>query len=77
MENNLKTLKELREAREKTLSEVAARMGISIAFVSYLESGKRNLSINNAAKFARIYNVTLDEVYRLYKGSVRKKEKAS
>jgi len=61
------TLKELREVRKITLKELAGSLGITVAQASYLENGKRALSLDKAAKMAEIYNTTIDNIYKLVK----------
>ena len=61
------TLKELREVRKITLKELAGSLGVTVAQASYLENGKRALSLDKAAKMAEIYNTTIDNIYKLVK----------
>lgn len=61
------TLKELREATKITLKELAKTLGVTVAQASYLENGKRALSLDKAAKMAEIYNTTIDNIYKLVK----------
>lgn len=61
------TLRELREGRKITLKELAKNLGVTVAQASYLENGKRALSLDKAAKMAEIYNTTIDNIYKLVK----------
>lgn len=61
------TLRELREGRKITLKELAESLGVTVAQASYLENGKRALSLDKAAKMAEIYNTTIDNIYKLVK----------
>lgn len=61
------SLKELREVRKITLKELAESLGVTVAQASYLENGKRKISLDKAAKMAEIYNTTIDNIYKLVK----------
>ena len=55
-------IKVWREYRELTQQKVAEEIGISIPFVSQLETGKRNASIDVMKKMALILNVDIDDL---------------
>lgn len=58
-------LKQLRINKGLLQKEVASKVGISKAFYSMIESGKRVCSIHNGSKIASILDVSLDEFYNL------------
>ncbi|MBF4769459.1 helix-turn-helix domain-containing protein [Nocardioides agariphilus] len=55
-------LKELRQRREITLTELADETGISISTLSRLETGLRRPTLEQLLPLARSYGVTLDEL---------------
>lgn len=56
-------LRELRRGRGWTLQELAARSGLSRAFLSRLESGNRQASIAAALTLSRIFDVSLASLF--------------
>jgi len=58
-------LRELRQQRGLTLQELAARSGLSKAFLSRLESGSRQASISAALTLCRIFNVSLASLFEV------------
>lgn len=54
MTNDLKWLKEARQARRLTTYEVAAKAGISQGYYSQIENGARNVSVPIAKKIAAV-----------------------
>lgn len=64
-------LARLRSAREKlglTQAEAARRLGKPQSFVSKSESGERRVDVIEAARFARLYGVSIDELIGAAKG---------
>lgn len=55
-------LKQLRQRRDSTLSEVARETGISTSTLSRLEAGLRRPTLEQLLPLARAYGVTLDEL---------------
>lgn len=55
-------LQALRESRELTLADLAARTGISTSTLSRLENGQRRASLELLLPLARVYNLPLDEL---------------
>jgi DNA-binding XRE family transcriptional regulator/quercetin dioxygenase-like cupin family protein len=55
-------LRGLRKERETTLTDLAARTGISVSTLSRLESGERRPTLELLLRLARAYGVTLDEL---------------
>ncbi|MFC3741957.1 helix-turn-helix domain-containing protein [Paractinoplanes deccanensis] len=55
-------LKELRQRRDITLTDLAERTGISISTLSRLEAGLRLPTLEQLLPLARAYGVTLDEL---------------
>ena len=56
-------LRELRQRHGWTLAELAARSGLSRAFLSRLESGSRQASIAAALTLSRIFDVSLASLF--------------
>lgn len=57
------TMKELRELKGMTQAEVANVTGFSKDYISMIERGKRNASDNAKEKFAKLYNVSIPEIF--------------
>lgn len=55
-------IRELRDERDLTIEEVAERTGLSVSYVSRLESGERNLSVKNLNLFAHAFDVAPQEI---------------
>ncbi|MFI7587209.1 helix-turn-helix domain-containing protein [Spongisporangium articulatum] len=55
-------LRELRRARDITLTDLAEQTGISVSTLSRLESGSRRPTLELLLPLARAYGVTLDEL---------------
>jgi len=55
-------IKVWREYRELTQQKIAEEIGISIPFVSQLETGKRKASIHVMRKLALLLNVDIDDL---------------
>lgn len=52
----------LRDERDLTIEELADRTGLSVSYVSRLESGERNLSVKNLNLFAHALEVSPQEI---------------
>lgn len=66
--NNLNQLQTLRLNRNLSQRQVALRIGKTDSYVSALESGNINISLDEASKLAYVYDSTLDEIYLAIKG---------
>lgn len=55
-----KRLRNIREDRDLTQSEIAKVLGTTYQYYSTYESGKRDLPFSRAIKLAKFYNVSLD-----------------
>ena len=55
-------LKQLRQRRDITLTDLARQTGISVSTLSRLESGLRRPTLEQLLPLARAYGVTLDEL---------------
>ena len=55
-------LKDLRMLKNLSRLQVALKFGKNEDCIANIENGKRKVSINEAARFANIYNVPLDEI---------------
>ena len=53
-------LKDLREDRDLTQSDVAKVLNTTYQYYSTYESGKREMPLSRAIKLAHFYNVSLD-----------------
>lgn len=56
-------LKEIREKNKMTSEYISKSLGISKAFYSQIENGKRRLSYNMAVNIANIFNMKPDELF--------------
>ena len=66
-------IRELREDKDLTQTEVSKKLNITQVAYSYYELGKRNIPLESLCKLADYYNVSID--YILYRTD--KKEKVS
>lgn len=55
-------IKELREAREMTLEQLAEEVGLSVSYVQRLENGDRNLAVKHLDSFATALKVTAKDL---------------
>ena len=55
-------MKLLRESKKLTQKAVAEKMGVSPAFYSMMESGKKHISIENVMRFSEATDVPLGEL---------------
>lgn len=55
-----KRLRNIREDRDLTQSDVAKALGTTYQYYSTYESGKRELPFSRAIQLAKYYNVSLD-----------------
>ena len=55
-----KRLRNIREDKDLTQSEIAKVLGTTYQYYSTYESGKRELPFSRAIKLAKFYNVSLD-----------------
>jgi len=57
-------LKEYRARRAQTQAVIAEKAGISIAFLSFLENGRKKGSLESYDKLARALGIGLDRLFR-------------
>ena len=57
-------LKFLRDSANLTQAEVAKSLGFRASTVSMWETGKRNPSISKLPEIARLFNCTIDELFK-------------
>ncbi len=57
------TLRELRAAKEWSQSDLADKLGVSRQTVNALETGKYDPSLPLAFKVARLFKLTIEEVF--------------
>jgi len=60
----MNNVKKIRIERSWTQIEVCAKAGITQAYLSQIENGKRSMSVATAVKLANVFGVTLDELIR-------------
>ncbi len=58
-------LKELRKSKKVTQEQLAEKLNISRSKVSSWETNKRDMSITEAIKLAKIYEVSLDNLFEI------------
>jgi transcriptional regulator with XRE-family HTH domain len=56
------TIRELREAVGMTQIELAERLGVSHAAVSYWERGRNAMNVRHLKQLASIFGVSMDEI---------------
>ncbi|NWO00830.1 helix-turn-helix transcriptional regulator [Tetragenococcus halophilus] len=59
----IEQLKKTREEQDLTIQEVAEYVGISKAYYSMIENGKRGLSYPMAAKIADVFDKKPDDIF--------------
>lgn len=55
-------LKELREAKNMTKTELFEKTGISRQILNFIESGQRKMTLNHAKALAPFFNVSIDYI---------------
>ena len=56
-----KYIRELRKQKGETLSSMSEKMNVSIAFLSAMEVGKKQVPVEYADKISEIYNLTEEQ----------------
>jgi transcriptional regulator with XRE-family HTH domain len=59
-----KRLKEVRKERNLSLSEVSARTGVGVSYLSMLENNKRRVNLEILEKLAACYRVRLSDFFQ-------------
>ena len=59
-----KRLKEVRKERKLSLSEVSAKAGVGVSYLSMLENNKRRVNLEVLEKLAACYKVRLHEFFQ-------------
>ena len=57
------TLKKIRENANLTQEEVSKLTGLSLRFISMIETGKRKPSDNSRFKLAKAYKVPVEDIF--------------
>lgn len=57
-------IRELRQVNDISLRELAGRIGVSPAFMSDVELGRRNPSDSHLGKVAEVFGVSVDELLK-------------
>ena len=55
-------IRELRKEKNITQQEVADKLGVTKSYISYVESEKTNITLENALKIADFLDVSLNEL---------------
>ena len=63
----MEKLKELRKSKKITQEQLAEKLDISRSKVSSWETNRRDMSITDAIKLAKIYEVSLDNLFEINK----------
>lgn len=63
----MEKLKELRKRKKITQEQLAEKLDISRSKVSSWETNRRDMSITDAIKLAKIYEVSLDNLFEINK----------
>ena len=58
------TLKEMRIKNRKTQKEVADKIGITVTYLSLMETGKKHTSDSVKKKLAKEYKVKVFDIYK-------------
>lgn len=61
----MEKLKELRKSKKITQEQLAEKLDISRSKVSSWETNRRDISITDAIKLAKIYEVSLDNLFEI------------
>ena len=59
-----KRIKELRNQRNLTQSELAEKIGLSTNFIGMVERGERNTSVDKIFKLAYAFEISLSEFFK-------------
>lgn len=52
-----------RKKKKLTQQEVAAKLGIAVSTYSMIESGQRGISLDKAYALAKLYGITIEELF--------------
>lgn len=69
-----KSFKELREDKKLTQKQVSKILGITKEYLSMLENGSRNPSDELKEKFAKLYQVSITDIFLAIKETKRFKK---
>ena len=58
-----KRIRELRETLGISQEKFALKIGMDRTYYSSVEAGKRNISIINICKIAKVFNITLSDLF--------------
>jgi transcriptional regulator with XRE-family HTH domain len=57
-------LRRLRRDKEMTQAQLGQRVGLATSFISEIESGKKQPSLDSAQDLAAVFGVTVDEAFK-------------
>lgn len=58
-----KKVKKLREDKSLTQEQLATKIGVSAAYIGFIEQGERTPSVKTADKLARVFGIKLSELF--------------
>jgi len=58
-----KRIKELRRGKDMSQEEFALKCGLDRTYITSLERGKRNVSLENLEKIAKAFDMTLSQFF--------------
>lgn len=56
-------LRNIRESRGLSQTELAYKVGVTPRYVAFIETGDRNPSLKTASKIAEVLNTTVDDIF--------------
>jgi Predicted transcriptional regulators len=59
----MNNLKKIRVQKNKTISQLAAAVGVSDRHISFIEKGDRNPSVDIALKIASVLDVGVEDIF--------------
>ncbi|WP_308420332.1 helix-turn-helix transcriptional regulator [Priestia taiwanensis] len=69
---NLSELKKLRESLEISIEQAGKELGIPAGYLSQIENGKRQISVERANQIAHLYGKQIEEFFLPTRYAVRK-----
>ena len=57
-------LKELRDKNKLTQEELADKVGVDRSYMGFLERGEKNPTLKNLIKIAKVFNITLSDLFK-------------
>ena len=60
-------IKELRKRLGLTQEDLAFKVGVDRSYMGFVERGERNPTLSKIAKIAKTLNISLSELFKVYK----------